>query len=173
LWWAATTGAEAAPPTLAALAPVLPVAEPYLDAGTWRILLVTTLGIGLSFTPLSRLPGSHELAMALVYLYVARMGATAALEGVAGQAGWFLLGALVMIATHGAFCLLGARLLRVDVHSAAIASAANVGGAASAPVVAAHHNPSLVPASILMALIGYSVGNYAAWGAAMLCRLLA
>ncbi|NIO43247.1 MAG: DUF819 family protein, partial [Burkholderiales bacterium] len=61
------------------------------------------------------------------------------------------------------------KLLKVDVHSAAIASAANVGGAASVPVVAAYHNESLVPAGILMAMIGYAVGNYAGWLAAMLC----
>ena len=71
---------------------------------------------------------------------------------------------------HGGFCLLGAKLLRVDVHTAAIASAANIGGAASAPVVASHHQESLVPASILMALIGYAIGNFAAYGAALLCR---
>jgi uncharacterized membrane protein len=62
--------------------------------------------------------------------------------------------------------------LRVDVHSTAIASAANIGGAASAPVVAAHHNEKLVPASILMALMGYAIGTYAASIAAWLCSLL-
>ena len=156
-----------------AVAAWLPELEPYVDAGTWRILLVTTIGIALSFTPVSKIRGSHELAMALVYLYVARMGATAALDGVAGQAGWFVLGAFIWIFIHGAFCLLGARIFRVDVHSAAIASAANIGGAASAPVVAMHHKKSLVPVSILMALIGYAVGNFAAYLAAMLCRALA
>ena len=62
---------------------------------------------------------------------------------------------------------------RVDIHSTAIASAANVGGAASAPVVAAHHNPKLVPVSILMALTGYAVGTYGALDAAWLCRWVA
>jgi uncharacterized membrane protein len=151
----------------------LPASEPYLSSGTWRILLVTTAGIVLSFTPLKRLPGSHSLAMALVYLFVARMGAAAELEGVAAQAAPFLLGALVWIFIHGGFCLLGALLLRVDIHTAAIASAANIGGAASAPIVAAHHKESLVPASILMALIGYAVGNYAAYLTALMCWLAA
>ena len=68
--------------------------------------------------------------------------------------------------------VLGAYLLRVDVHSTAIASAANIGGAASAPVVAAHHNDKLVPVSVLMALIGYAVGNYGAFLAAGLCHAL-
>jgi uncharacterized membrane protein len=151
----------------------LPEIPPFVDSGTWRILLVTTAGIGLSFTRLREIPGSHALGMALVYLFVARMGASAELSGVADQALPFLLGATCWIFIHGGFCLVGAWLLRVDVHTAAIASAANIGGAASAPIVAAHHRKSLVPASILMALIGYAIGNYAAFLAAYLCGLVA
>lgn len=150
----------------------LPVVEPYLSASTWKILLITTIGIGLSFTGLSRISASHDFGMAFVYLYVARMGAVADLSQVADQAVPFIAGALVWIFIHGGFCLLGAKLLRVDVHMAAIASAANIGGAASAPIVASHHKESLVPASILMALIGYAVGNFAAYGTALLCRLV-
>jgi uncharacterized membrane protein len=153
----------------AELAPRLPEVGVVLETSTWRILLVTTFGIALSFTPVRRIPGSHEVAMALVYVFVASMGARAAL-GALGQAPYFLLGAFVWIAIHGAFCLLGARLFRVDLHSVAIASAANVGGAASAPVVAAAHRESLVPAAILMALIGYALGNYLALVTAHLCR---
>jgi uncharacterized membrane protein len=156
-----------------AIANALPELEPVISTGTWRILIVTTIGIALSFTPAKKIRGSHEFAMALVYVFVARMGAVASLEGVAGQAGWFLAGAFIWIFIHGGFCLLGARLFRVDVHTAAISSAANVGGAASAPIVAAHHKESLVPVSILMALLGYAIGTYAAWLTAQLCRLLA
>lgn len=155
------------------LATQLPVIEPVVSESTWRILLVTTFGIGLSFTRLRSIPGSHELAMAFVYLFVARMGASAQLTDVASQAFPFLVGAFIWISIHGAFCLLGAKLLRVDVHTAAIASAANIGGAASAPIVAAYHNERLVPMSILMALVGYAVGNYAAYLAAILCRFVA
>jgi uncharacterized membrane protein len=70
------------------------------------------------------------------------------------------------------FILAGAWLFRVDVHTLAIASAANIGGAASAPIVAAHHRESLVPASILMAMIGYALGNYLAILTGRLCQLL-
>ena len=152
------------------LAAQLPVVDPYLSTGTWRMLLITTIGISLSFTPLSKIPGSHELGMALVYLFVARMGALAELDRAASQALPFLAGATIWIFIHGAFCLLGARLLKVDIHTAAIASAANIGGAASASVVASHHQQSLVPASILMALMGYAIGNFAAYFTALLCH---
>lgn len=150
----------------------LPEIQPFIGAGTWKILIVTTGGLLLSLTPARRLPGSFELAMGLIYVFVARMGAVADLGEVAEQAPWFIMGAFLWIFIHGAFCLFGAWLFRVDVHTAAIASAANIGGAASAPIVAAHHNRNLVPASILMAMIGYAVGNYAGWITAQLCRMV-
>jgi uncharacterized membrane protein len=150
----------------------LPVYKPILSASSWKILLITTLGLILSTTPARRIPGSHSLAMALVYLFVANMGARADIQDLAGQAPWFLLGAYIWIFIHGGFCLLGAWLFRVDVHSTAIASAANIGGAASAPIVAAFHNEKLVPVSILMALLGYAIGNYGAFAAAWLCYLV-
>ncbi|MHC4060385.1 MAG: DUF819 family protein [Planctomycetota bacterium] len=150
----------------------LPELRPVLTASTWKILLITTMGLLLSLTPARHIPASHEFAMALVYIFVANMGAKADVSGLAGTAGWFILACYVWIAVHGAFCVLGAYLLRVDVHSTAIASAANIGGAASAPVVAAHHNEKLVPVSVLMALIGYAVGNYGAFLAAWLCYVL-
>lgn len=150
------------------LAPMLPVIEPILSTSTWRVLIVTTIGILLSLTPARALPRSHEIAMAIVYIFVAGMGARASLAGLA-DAPAFLLGAFIWIMVHGLFCLAGAWIFKVDVHSAAIASAANIGGAASAPVVAAYHRESLVPVSILMALIGYAIGNYGAFLAARLC----
>lgn len=150
----------------------LPEIKPILTASSWKILLITTMGLLLSLTPARRIPASHELAMALVYIFVANMGAKADVSGLTGSAAWFILACFIWIAVHGAFCLLGAYLLRVDLHSTVIASAANIGGAASAPVVAAHHNEKLVPVSILMALMGYAIGNYGAFFAAWMCLKL-
>jgi uncharacterized membrane protein len=134
---------------------------PVFGESTTRILLVTTIALLLSATPVSRLPNSTAMGTALVYIFVAGIGARAEIAGLA-QAPAFLLGAFIWIFIHGAFCLAGAWIFRVDVHSVAIASAANIGAAASAPIVAAHHKPSLVPVSILMALLGYAMGNYLA-----------
>jgi len=157
----------------AAIANLIPPLPPVLNTGTYKILLVTSFGLALSFTPAKKIPGSHELAMALVYLFVARMGAKAVVSGLAGQAVPFVLGAYLWIFIHGAFILLAAKIFRIDIHTAAIASAANIGGAASAPIVAAYHDERLVPVSILMALIGYAIGNYGAFLAAWLCSLIA
>ncbi len=152
------------------IAGMIPPQPPILSYNTYKILLVTFLAIGLSFTKASKIPGSHPFSMAMVYLFVARMGAKADLSGIDLAVFWFLLGAFIWIFIHGAFLLGAAKLLKVDVHTAAIASAANIGGAASAPIVAAYHNPTLVPVSILMALVGYAIGNPAALLAAALCR---
>lgn len=147
-------------------------ATPYLTASTWRILFITTIGIGLSLTPLSRIPGSQDLGMGMLFLFVARMGATAELSQVADQAVPFLIGGLIMILIHGAFCVLGARIFHTDLHTAAIASSANIGGVASASIVASYHRRSLVPAGILMALVGYAIGNYCGYITALICRLV-
>ena len=128
---------------------------------TVRILLVTTVALLLSATRVSALPNTTAMGTALIYIFVAGMGARASVAGLA-EAPMFVFGAFIWIFIHGLFCLAGAWLFRVDVHSVAIASAANIGAAASAPIVAAHHRPNLVPASILMALLGYAMGNYLA-----------
>ena len=142
------------------------------DLTTTRILLVTTIALLLSLTPVSKLPNSTALGTALVYIFVAGIGARASMSGLA-EAPAFVLGAFIWIFIHGLFCVAGAWLFRVDIHSVAIASAANIGGAASAPIVAAYHRPGLVPVSILMALLGYAMGNYLAPLTGQLARMAA
>jgi len=145
------------------LPPVMIGGATVIGASTWVILLITTLALIASTTPARKLPAAHSIAMAIIYVYVARIGATMDLSSASLETmGAFVVMAYVWIAIHGAFILFGAWLFRVDVHTLAIASAANIGGAASAPIVAAHHRESLVPASILMAMIGYALGNYLA-----------
>ncbi|MBK6910210.1 MAG: DUF819 family protein [bacterium] len=151
----------------------IPAIQPIMTEKTYRILLVTTFGVLLSFTRARTIPGSHELAMALIYVFVANMGAKASLDGLAGQAPWFLLGAFVWILFHGATVVLAARIFKADVHTSAISSAAVIGGVASAPIVAAHHDERLVPVAVLMALIGYALGNYGGFAAAYLCSVFA
>lgn len=154
--WIAVSLSEVLPPVALAGATII-------SGSTWLILIVTTLALMASATPIRQLPAAQNIAIAIIYVYVARIGATMDLsQADFSTVGAFVLMAYVWIAIHGAFILFGAWLFRVDVHTVAIASAANIGGAASAPVVAAHHRESLVPASILMAMIGYALGNYLA-----------
>jgi uncharacterized membrane protein len=165
-------GRALAPEISAWIATNIPGLKNLFSETTVRILLVTTLALILSTTPVSKLPNSTAMGTALVYVFVAGMGARASVSGLT-EAPVFVLGAFIWISIHGLFCLAGAWLFRVDVHSVAIASAANIGAAASAPIVAAHHRPSLVPVSILMALLGYAMGNYLAPLTGQLARIVA
>lgn len=165
-------GHTLAPSASAWIATVSPQLAGVFSETTTRILLVTTLALVLSTTAASKLPNATAMGTALVYIFVAGMGARASVAGLA-EAPAFVLGAFIWIFIHGLFCLAGAWIFRVDVHSVAIASAANIGAAASAPIVAAHHRPNLVPASVLMALLGYALGNYLAPLTGQLARIAA
>ena len=151
------------------LASFIPELKPVLTEKTWAMLLVTTIGIGLSATPLKKVPGTEPLSMTFVYIYMTMIGASADLRELAG-AEWFLVAGFVCIAVHFLFIVLSARLLRIDVSMAAVASVAAVGGAASAPVAAGFHREELVPVSIMLALIGYALGNYLGVATALICQ---
>jgi uncharacterized membrane protein len=130
------------------------------------------VGILLSFTRLRQISASRHLGLALVFIFMAQTGASANLAEAAQQAIPFVAGAAICIVIHGIFCLAAAKFLRVDIHTAAIASAANIGGIATASCVAAHHKESMMPAAVLLALVGYAIGNYAGLLAAAICESL-
>jgi uncharacterized membrane protein len=153
------------------IAAVLPEMPPVLTEKTWAMLLVTTIGIGMSATPLRKVPGHEQLAMTLIYIYMTMLGASADLRNLGGAV-WFLAAGVICIVVHLIFIVIAARLFRVDISMAAVASVASVGGAASAPVAASFHRDELVPVSIMLALIGYGLGNYLGVAAAYLCHML-
>lgn len=153
------------------LAPLIPEVGRVLTRSTYSILLVTTFGILLSATPLKDVPGTEPVAMALVYIYMTMIGASADLAGMVG-AQWFVVAGFLAIAIHLVFVIVAAKLFRVDVSMAAVSSVASVGGAASAPVAAAYHREELVPISIMLALIGYALGNYLGVATAYLANLI-
>lgn len=154
-----------------ALADVIPEIGGVFTRSTYSILLVTTLGILLSTTRLKEVPGTEPLAMALVYIYMTMIGAQADLAGLAG-AQWFIPAGFLAIAIHLVIVVVAAKLFRVDVSMAAVSSVASVGGAASAPVAAAYHREELVPISIMLALIGYALGNYLGVATAYLANVI-
>ncbi len=153
---------------LASLVPPLP---PVLTQKTWALLLVTSFGIALSATPLQKVPGTEPLAMAFVYIYMTMIGASADLRQLGGGQ-FFLIAGFLTITVHLLFVLVGAKIMKLDISMAAVASVAAVGGAASAPVAAGYHREELVPISIMLALIGYALGNYLGVATAYLCNVL-
>lgn len=154
------------------IASLLPEFPPVMTAKTWAMLLVTSFGIALSATKLKKVPGTKPFSLALVYIYMTMMGAMADLTHI-GSAYLFLVAGFICIAIHFLCIVIASRIFRVDVSMAAVASVAAVGGAASAPVAAGYHREELVPISIMLALIGYALGNYLGVATAYLCHLFA
>ncbi|MDZ7636670.1 MAG: DUF819 family protein [Bryobacterales bacterium] len=137
----------------------------------WLVVVVTAIGIAASFTPLRELEGAgaSRVASVLLYVLIATIGMRMDLNAVFEQTGLFLVG-LVWILIHVAVMLSVGYLIKAPFFFVAVGSQANVGGAASAPVVAAAFDPALAPAGVLMAVVGYAVGTYAAWISALLMQ---
>ena len=150
---------------------LIPPLPPVLTQRTWALLLVTTFGILMSGTKLREVPGTEPLAMAFVYIFMTMIGASADLRELGGGQ-FFLIAGFMTITIHLVFVLVGAKIMKLDVSMAAVASVAAVGGAASAPVAAGYHREELVPISIMLALIGYALGNYLGVATAYLCNML-
>ena len=140
------------------------VGDPTIISGTtWAILIVVTGGLVLSFTPLRKLEtvGASHLGYTALYLLLAGIGAQADLRAVLDAPVYLLAGA-VWIAIHLGILLIAARIVRAPLFFVATGSMANIGGAASAPVVAGVYHRAMAPIGLLMAVAGYILGIYAA-----------
>jgi len=128
---------------------------------TWAVLVVVTGGLLLSFTRLRDYEkvGASGLGYTALYLLLAGIGAQADLRAVL-QAPLYLAAGAVWIAIHVGILLLAARIVRAPLFFVATGSMANIGGAASAPVVAGVYHPAMAPVGLLMAVAGYILGIY-------------
>lgn len=151
-----------------------PLGDPtILSHTTWSVLIVVTVGLVLSLTPLQVLEehGASRIGYLALYLLLTALGARADVGAVLAAPAF--LGAGVLWITIHVLILLGvARLIRAPLFFVATGSMANIGGAASAPVVAGVYHPAMAPVGLLMAVVGYVLGIYAALGAAWLLALV-
>lgn len=138
---------------------------------TWLVIFISTFGILFSFTPLRKIEsaGASKFGYVALYLFLTSIGAKADLHGVM-QAPVLLLVGAVWILFHVAFMFIGARLLKAPMFLLAMGSQANIGGAASAPIVAAAYYEAMAPVGVLMGVLGYLLGNYAGLLCAFLLR---
>jgi len=159
------------------IAPFLAAHYPQLEqysltsAFFWIVLLATTLGVLYSFTPLRNLEGAgaSNIGSVLLYILVATIGMQMDVMAVFGSPVFFLTG-LIWITIHGLFTILAARLLKAPFFFAAVGSQANIGGAASAPVVAAAFDPALASVGVLLSVLGYALGTYGGYIAGLLMQ---
>jgi uncharacterized membrane protein len=141
----------------------LPAIGDFVTGIGWKYIAITTLGVVLSFTPLRRLDGAgaSRVGSAMIYLLVACIGAHADFQGVLEYPVFILMGT-IWILIHGGLMLLVGWLIRAPIFFVAVASQANIGGAASAPIVASAFHPSLAAVGALLAVAGYVLGTYCA-----------
>ncbi|TVZ40963.1 putative membrane protein [Alteromonadaceae bacterium 2753L.S.0a.02] len=139
----------------------------------WLVVIASTVGLVLSFTRARHLEaaGASTLGSAMLYILVASIGTHMNLMAIFETPVYFLIGG-VWMCCHAGLMLIVAKLIRAPLFFMAVGSQANVGGAASAPVVAAAFHPSLAPVGILLAVLGYAVGTYMAWVCGQVLQLI-
>jgi uncharacterized membrane protein len=140
----------------------------------WLVVIATTGGLILSFTRARQLEGvgASRVGSALLYVLIASIGMKMNVAAVFDNPGLFAVGGIWML-VHISLLLIVAKLIKAPVFFVAVGSQANVGGAASAPVVASAFHPALAPVGVLLAVLGYALGTYCAWGTGLLMQAVA
>jgi uncharacterized membrane protein len=140
----------------------------------WLVVIATTVGVGFSFTKAKGYEGigASRWGSIFIYILVATIGMKMNLEEVFDNLGLFAVGIIWML-IHVTILLIVAKLIKAPFFFVAVGSQANVGGAASAPVVASAFSPALAPVGVLMAVLGYALGTYGAIACAILMQLVA
>lgn len=135
----------------------------------WLIVLSTIISVALSFTKARELEGvgASRIGSVFIYILVATIGMKMNVMAVFDNPGLFIIG-LIWMAIHAFILIAVAKIIKAPFFFLAVGSQANVGGAASAPVVASAFHPSLAPVGVLLAVLGYAIGTYGAW----LCGIL-
>lgn len=135
----------------------------------WLIVIATTIGVILSFTKVREYEGAgaSKIGTVFIFILVATIGMKMDIRSLADHPGLFAVGGLWML-IHIVLLIIVAKIIRAPYFFLAIGSKANIGGAASAPVLAAAFHPALAPVGVLLAVFGYVLGTYGAW----LCGLL-
>jgi uncharacterized membrane protein len=151
----------------------LPQVRDLVTSYTWTILIVSLAGILLSFSPLRNLErsGATRTGYDLLYFVLTAIGAKASVASI-GSALLLVAAGLLIVAIHGVILLAGARLVRAPLFLVAAASQANIGGVASAPVVAEVYHPGLASVGLLLAILGNIVGTWLGIACSQLCRMV-
>ncbi|TDI88932.1 MAG: DUF819 family protein [Caldithrix sp.] len=130
----------------------------------WIVVIATTGGLLLSFTKVRELEGvgASRYGSLLLYVLVATIGMKMDILAIFESPQLFLIGIVWMI-VHVIVLLTVGKIIKAPFFFVAIGSQANVGGAASAPIVASAFHPALAPVGVLLAVLGYALGTYGAW----------
>lgn len=153
------------------LAVLLPMSN-FLTPATWVVILATLAGIFFGMTPLSRNASASPIANIMLYLIVALIASRADFKELA-EAPLYIVSGFMIILIHALFMVLFSKLFRLDLFSIGVASLANIGGVASAPILAGAYHRALIPIGVLMAMMGYIIGTFVGLGVAHILRIIA
>ena len=128
-------------------------------ASTCTTLFVTILGLICALSPLGRLSGVEELSSLYLYSVVSMLASQASLTDLVSAPVWVVYG-FAIIAVHAILMFVLSKLFRWDLCMVSTASLANIGGSASAPIVATAYNPSFAGIGVLMGVMGTALGNF-------------
>ena len=131
----------------------------FLTTTTWIVILATLAGILFAMTPFAKISGSSELANIMLYLIVALIASRANFAELT-EAPLYIFAGFVIIAIHVTIMVIFAKLFKLDLFSLGVASLANIGGVASAPILASAYSKALIPIGVLMAMMGYILGTF-------------
>lgn len=130
-----------------------------LNYTTTTVILATMLGILGSFTKLKTINGSSSAGSAMLYMLIALIGSKALFENFSGV-GVYVFGGFCILVIHTLIMVAGAKVFKLDLFSIAVASLSNIGGVASASILAATYNKALVGVGVLMAVMGFIIGTF-------------
>jgi uncharacterized membrane protein len=130
----------------------------YFTPTAWTVLIVTLAGVIGALTPLGKIAGASQLSMLMLYLIIALIASRANFAELTQAPIYIILG-LVILAIHALIMVLMAKWLKLDLFTCGVASLANIGGVASAPILAASYSKALIPVGVLMAMLGYIIGT--------------
>lgn len=131
---------------------------PFLDKATWTVLFITLAGLVCAVTPIGKMSGAQELSNVLLYSVVALLASRASFLELTDAPIWIIAGFMIL-AIHGIIMVILAKIFKLDMFTCGVASLANIGGSASAPILAGAYSGALVPVGVLMALMGYVIGT--------------
>ena len=162
------------------IAPLIQENAPYLSKFSltskffWLIVIATAIGVGLSFTKAREYEGTgaSKIGTVFIFILVATIGMKMDIRSLGDHPGLFMVGGIWML-FHIILLIIMAWIIRAPYFFLAVGSKANIGGAASAPVLAAAFHPALAPVGVLLAVFGYVLGTYGAWLSGLLMKLVA
>ncbi len=153
------------------LSKVMPTTD-FLTKTTWIVIFATIAGILAGFTPLNREKSAQPLANIMLYFIVALIASRANFNELT-QAPIYILTGFTIILIHASIMIIFAKIFRLDLFSLGVASLANIGGVASAPILAGAYNRALIPIGVLMAMMGYIIGTLVGLSVARVLEMIA